>query len=285
MRRPPIPIMCLTAAAFTRSRIASTKPRNRAAQPRLIRAMVAGAGATPNSSAISSARRSSGSSWKCNRYDDHGHDPCPVLDRRRDPLRKPGSGFRAAFAAAAMMRPMRRDHQGPGLGQIEDLAGAVAGGRGRRQCRTTAPAGLGKMIDGGVGLGDLAQGLALVPLLPTRLAARLLAKAPRPGGLLQSVVSIGGLPLFRLSRPRRRSSSASRASWASSRSISWSFDRTARASPIHRILESSQPPLVNQNLGRQRPKPTKPAPLTPIQNLVAIGNLGSYKFEIYIIET
>ena len=57
-----------TAAAFTRSPIASTKPRNRAAQPRLIRAMVAGAGATPNSSAISSARRSSGSSWKCDRY-------------------------------------------------------------------------------------------------------------------------------------------------------------------------------------------------------------------------
>ena len=60
--------MCLTAAAFTRSRIASTKPPNRAAQPRLIRAMVAGTSATPNSAAINSARRSSGSSWKCNRY-------------------------------------------------------------------------------------------------------------------------------------------------------------------------------------------------------------------------
>ena len=174
-----------------------------------------------------------------------------------------------------MMRPMLRDHQGPGLGQIEDLAGAVAGGHGRHQCRTTAPAGLGKMIDGGVGLGDLAQGLALVSLLPTRLAARLLAKAPRPGGLLQSVARrrLAAVPAvqakapFELGKPRLL---------GQQQIDQLVFRQKGEGFAIHQILESSHPPLVNQNLARQRPKPTKSAPLTPIQNLVAIGNLGSY---------
>ena len=78
------------------------------------------------------------------------------------------------------MRSMFGYRQEPGLGKIEDLTGTVASGHARRQGRTTVLTGLGEMIDGGLWICDLAQGLALVPLLPARLAARFLAKAPGP---------------------------------------------------------------------------------------------------------
>ena len=63
--------------------------------------------------------------------------------------------------------------------QIENLAGAMAGGHLRRQSRTTVRAGLGIMIGNRVGFGDLAQRCSpWWPFCPHRLAARLLAQAP-----------------------------------------------------------------------------------------------------------
>jgi hypothetical protein len=57
--RKPVSSMCLTGAPATRSRTVVMKSCQRAAQVRLIRAMVAAASLTPNRSAINSARRSS----------------------------------------------------------------------------------------------------------------------------------------------------------------------------------------------------------------------------------
>ena len=145
---------------------------------------------------------------------------------------------------ASMPRPTR----GRGSGRSKTWRAPIAGGHGRRQCRTAAPAGRGKMIDGGVGLGDLAQGRALVPLLPTRLAARLLAKCSASWGAPASARrSTAACRRFRLSRPRRRSSSASRAILLPGRSIRSSFDRTARASRSSNSLNRAPPPRVNQN--------------------------------------
>ena len=115
--------------------------------------------------------------------DHHGPDP-RVPHRAGDASGKVGPGLPATSPATATMRPMLHDHQGPGLGQIENLAGTMAGGHLRRQSRTTVRAGLGIMIGNRVGFGDLAQGLALVALLPARLAARLLAQAPGAPPLL-----------------------------------------------------------------------------------------------------
>ena len=98
--------------------------------------------------------------------DHHGPDPRAIPHRAGDASRKGGPGLPATSPATATMRPMLHDHQGPGLGQIENLAGTMAGGHLRRQSRTTVRAGLGIMIGNRVGFGDLAQGLALVALLP-----------------------------------------------------------------------------------------------------------------------
>ena len=116
--------------------------------------------------------------------DDGGRDPGAVLDRRPDFLRKRRPGLMATVCATATLRPMLRDDEWPGLGQIENLTGTVARGHVRRQGRTTMPASFGKMIDGGVRIGNLAQRAALVTVLPTRLATRLLAQAPGPAPLL-----------------------------------------------------------------------------------------------------
>ena len=116
--------------------------------------------------------------------DHHGPDPRAIPHRAGDASGKGGPGLPATSPATATMRPMLHDHQGPGLGQIENLAGTMAGGHLRRQSRTTVRAGLGIMIGNRVGFGDLAQGLALVALLPARLAARLLAQAPGAPPLL-----------------------------------------------------------------------------------------------------
>ena len=137
----------------------------------------------------------------------------PVLHRRRNAFGKQARGLRAAFATAAAMGAMLRDDQGLGLGKIEDLAGAVPGSHGLGQRRTAMRAGLGIMINGGVGIGDLTQGLAFVALLPARLATRRLAQASRPGRLFQSVArrrlaavrAVQAKPALQLRQPRHQS--------------------------------------------------------------------------------
>jgi len=104
-----------------------------------------------------------------------------------------------------------------------------------------------------------------------------------PAGGLFSPSLDGGLPLFVLSKPRRRSSSAIRASWASSKSISSSFDKRARASRFIEILESLLTALVNQNLCHQRRKPTKSALLNTFPNLATIGQPGQLRFFFFAV--
>ena len=134
------------------------------------------------------------------------------------------------------------------------------------------------MIDGGVGLGDLAQGRALVPLLPTRLLRPDFSRRLRVLGGFFSPSLDGGLPHvpavqakapFKLGKPRLL---------GQQQIDQVVFRQNGEGFTIHRILESSPPPRVNQNLGRQRPKSTKSAPFTTIHDLVTIGNLGSYEF-------
>ena len=220
--------------------------------------------------------------------DHHGSDPTAVLNRAGDAVGKGSPSLRAAMPATAAMRPMLRDHQGPGLGQVENLTGAVAGGHIRRQSRTTPPARLGIMIDAGVGIGDLAQGLALVALLPARLAIRFSAKAPGASLLLprrRFVQSIAGRrlaavravkaklalefakPEFALGEPRPL---------GQHHIDQVVFRQKGESIPIHRILRIDPPSFVKRNLGRQRLKPTKSAPRDPIRSPSEIRYLGSY---------
>jgi len=98
------------------------------------------------------------------------------------------------------------------------------------------------MIDDVVGISDLSQGLALVTLLPARLLARTLAKLdPRAGFFSPSLD--GGLPLFELFKPSRRSSSAIWAFSAPTSAMSSSRDSSAVDSAFIESLNRSQNPL------------------------------------------
>ena len=68
--------------------------------------------------------------------DHHGPDPRAIPHRAGEASGKGGPGLPATSPATATMSPMLHDHQGPGLGQIENLAGAMAGGHLRRQSRS-----------------------------------------------------------------------------------------------------------------------------------------------------
>ena len=197
--------------------------------------------------------------------DHHGPDPRAIPHRAGDASGKGGPGLPATSPATATMRPMLHDHQGPGLGQIENLAGAMAGGHLRRQSRTTVRAGLGIMIGNRVGFGDLAQGLALVALLPARLAARLLAQAPGApplllprrrlaqsiaGRRLAAVGAVQAEPALEFVEPCRQ---------RQHQIDQFVFRQEGKGFTIHWILESHHPLLVNQNLGIQSIKPTKSA--------------------------
>ena len=98
------------------------------------------------------------------------------------------------------------------------------------------------MIGNRVGFGDLAQGLALVALLPAGLRPDFSRRLPVrrrfcfPAGGLLSPSLDGGLPLLVLFRPSRRSSSSSRAARDSTKSISSSF--STRGQGLHDSLDS-----------------------------------------------
>ena len=221
--------------------------------------------------------------------DHHGSDPSAVLDRAGDAVGKGSSGLRAATPATAAMRPMLRDHQGPGLGQVEILPHAMAAGHVRRQSRTTPPARLGIMIDGGVGIGDLTQGLALVALLPARLAARFPAKAPGAslllprrrlvqsiaGGRLAAVRAVQAKPALEFAKPVFELGEPKPLGQHHIDQVV--FRQKGKSIPIHRILRIVPSPLVKRHLGRQSLKPTKSAPTAPIPSPSEISYLGSYE--------
>ena len=104
---------------------------------------------------------------------------------------------------------MLGDDERPRLGQIEHLPGAVADARVRIQARAAPGAGRRVMIDHDVGIGDLPQRLAWPFCPPGFLPDRSRRLVTRAGFFSPSLD--GGLPLFELFNPSRRSSSASRA--------------------------------------------------------------------------
>jgi predicted phosphodiesterase len=73
------------------------------------------------------------------------------------------------------MSAMFDDDEGRRLGQIEDLAGAVADGHFQYHGRTAGRARARKVIDGLVGLGDLEQSFPLMAFLSARRSSRWLA--------------------------------------------------------------------------------------------------------------
>ena len=102
-------------------------------------------------------------------------DPRAILHRCVDPVGKPRPRMRPAAGALAVMSAMFDDDEGRRLGQIEDLAGAVAGGHFQCHGQTTGRARERKVIDGLVGLGDLEQSFPLMAFLSARRSSRGLA--------------------------------------------------------------------------------------------------------------
>jgi hypothetical protein len=119
--------------------------------------------------------------------DDEGRNPCAVLHGGRDPVGKPRSGELTAVPTPTGVGAMLGHYQRLRLGEIEDLPGAVLGGRIRGQVRTAACAMARVMIEGDVRLGHLTQGLALVPGLSARFLARGLPQTGRPRRLLEPI--------------------------------------------------------------------------------------------------
>ena len=114
-------------------------------------------------------------------------DPRAVLHGRVDAFRKRRPRLRAAIGAAAIVRTMLGDDEGPRVGQIEHLPGAVADARVLIQARAAPGAGRRVMIDHDIGFSDLPQGLAFVALLPARFLAGPVPQAPRPRRLRQPI--------------------------------------------------------------------------------------------------
>ena len=114
-------------------------------------------------------------------------DPRAVLHGRVDAFRKRRPRLRAAIGTAAIVRAMLGDDEGPRVGQIEHLPGAVADARVRIEARAAPRAGRRVMIDHDIGFSDLPQGLAFVALLPARFLAGPVPQAPRPRRLRQPI--------------------------------------------------------------------------------------------------
>jgi len=73
------------------------------------------------------------------------------------------------------------------LGQIEHLTGDMADACFRIETNAARSAARGGMINHLVGIGNLSQGFAFVPLLPTSFLARMFAQALHSRRLLQPI--------------------------------------------------------------------------------------------------
>ena len=93
------------------------------------------------------------------------------------------------------------------LRKIEGLAPLHPDRHRRAQARAAMAAGAGFVLDDPIGLGDLAQGLAFVALLPAARPARPFAKAHWRARLPKPSLD-GGFELVELSSPSLRLSSA-----------------------------------------------------------------------------
>ena len=195
-------------------------------------------------------------------------DPRAVLHGRVDAFRKRRPRLRAAIGAAAIVRTMLGDDEGPRVGQIEHLPGAVADARVLIQARAAPGAGRRVMIDHDIGFSDLPQGLAFVALLPARFLAGPVPQAPRPRRLRQPIArrrlaairAVQPEPALELRQPRlQRRILGLKAATSASRSSS---DGARGDSQVIRCLNRNPPPPSREFFRR--------TPLPP--------NLGSYDF-------
>src|SRR5215212_767129 len=148
--------------------------------------MVAVVSFTLKRSAISMAKRFSGSNWWL-QVEHERFDPWAILCGGGDALGKGRFRLRAAARATAGVGTMLGHQQGLGVGEVEHLPGSMARGHGLVQGRAAAGAGLWEMVGGGIGVLNLAQGLAWVAALSAGLLARGRAQALRAWGLLQPI--------------------------------------------------------------------------------------------------
>jgi hypothetical protein len=79
--------------------------------------------------------------------DDKGRNPCAVLHGSRDPIGKRRSGNLTAVPTPTGVGAMLGHHQRLRLGEIEDLPGAVLGGRIRGQVKPDTFSGDGIEIN------------------------------------------------------------------------------------------------------------------------------------------
>src|ERR1700733_2647335 len=128
------------------------------------------------------------------------------------------------------------------LGQIKHLTGAMANARFRVEAHAAHRTGRRIMIDDFVGISDLSQGLALCPFCPPGFLPDRSRKLDTRAGFFSPSLD-GGLPLFELFNPSRRSSSAIWALSAATSAMSSSRDGSASDSAFIESLNRSQIPL------------------------------------------
>ena len=114
-------------------------------------------------------------------------NPLAVLRRGGDAFGKCRPRLRAAGSAMTAVRAVFRDNQRLWLGEIEHLAGDVAGRHRRSQRLAARGANLRIMVDGGIGCRSPAQRLAGVALLSAGPLAGPLPQIADPRRLLQPV--------------------------------------------------------------------------------------------------
>jgi hypothetical protein len=114
-------------------------------------------------------------------------DPRAVLHRSADPLGKRPACLRAARRTTAGMRTVLGDDQWSWLRQIEHLPGDMTGRHHGGQRLAAPRTGRRIMVDGGIGLFDLAKCLAGMPLLTAGLLPGRFAQAADSRWLLQPV--------------------------------------------------------------------------------------------------
>lgn len=162
----------------------------------------------------------------------------------------------------AGVRPVFGDDQRPWLGKIKHLPGNMVCCHRRGQRRAARRAGLRVVVDGGVGGLGATQGLARMAGLPATRPAGGLSQVADPRRLLQPVAGRWlaavaavqpdlplqlGNPLPQLRHLRRMTRLQSQYQFNQV-----AFRELVEGGTIHRILESTTPSHVKQNLRRPR---------------------------------
>ena len=116
-----------------------------------------------------------------------------ILHRRSHIREEVRARLGTAMTAMTGKCTVFRDNQGLWVGKVEDLPRGMARGRCSAQGTAASGTGLGKMIDGGIGVFRPAQRLVGVAVLSARLFARTFAQTAGAGGLLFPIVAGGRL--------------------------------------------------------------------------------------------